>query len=36
MTEFEILLNECRSAVERFVRFKLSSKPDADDVLQET
>ena len=36
MTEFEILLNECKNAVERFVWFKLSSKPDADDILQET
>ncbi len=36
MTEFEILLNECKNAVERFVWFKLSSKADADDVLQET
>lgn len=36
MTEFEALLNDCKSAVERFVRFKLSKKPDADDVLQET
>lgn len=36
MTEFEILLNECKNAVERFVRFKLSSKSDADDILQET
>lgn len=36
MTEFEILLNECKNAVERFVQFKLSSKADADDILQET
>ncbi len=36
MTEFEILLNECKNAVERFVRFKLLLKPDADDILQET
>lgn len=36
MTEFEILLNECKNAVERFVWFKLSSKADADDVLQDT
>ena len=36
MTEFEKLLNECKNAVERFVRFKLLSKPDADDILQET
>lgn len=36
MTEFEILLNEYKNAVERFVWFKLSSKADADDILQET
>ncbi len=36
MTEFEMLLNECKNAVERFVWFKLSSKADADDILQET
>ncbi len=36
MTEFEILLNECKNAVERFVWFKLSSKADADDILQDT
>lgn len=36
MTEFEILLNECKNAVERFVWFKLSSKADSDDILQET
>lgn len=36
MTEFEILLNEYKNAVERFVWFKLSSKADADDVLQDT
>lgn len=36
MTEFEILLNECKNAVDRFVWFKLSSKADVDDVLQDT
>ncbi len=36
MTEFEMLLNECKNAVERFVQFKLSLKADADDILQET
>lgn len=36
MTEFEELLTEHKSAVERFVRFKLSSRADADDILQET
>ncbi|MBQ8780128.1 MAG: RNA polymerase sigma factor [Oscillospiraceae bacterium] len=36
MTEFELLLSECKNAVERFVRFRLSSRSDADDILQET
>ncbi len=36
MDEFEILLAECRSAVERFVYFRLPIKADADDILQET
>lgn len=35
MDEFEKLLCECRGAVERFANFKLPSKFDADDVLQE-
>ncbi len=35
MTEFERLLNDCKSSVERFVNFKISSKPDAEDVLQD-
>lgn len=35
MDEFEELLCECRGTVERFVNFKLPSKFDADDVLQE-
>ncbi|MGN0114853.1 MAG: RNA polymerase sigma factor [Acutalibacteraceae bacterium] len=35
MDEFEKLFCECRGAVERFVRFKISSKFDADDVLGE-
>ncbi len=35
MDEFEKLLCECRGAVERFVNFKLPSKFEADDVLQE-
>ena len=35
MEEFEKLLCECRGAVERFVKFKLPSSFDADDVLQE-
>lgn len=36
MDEFEKLLCECRGAIERFVKFKLPSAFDADDVLQET
>ena len=32
---FEDLLSAHRSSVERYVRFRLSSKADADDVLQE-
>lgn len=34
-SEFDSLLGGCKNAVERFVRFKLTSKADADDVLQE-
>lgn len=34
-SEFDRLLGECKNAIERFVRFKLTSKADADDVLQE-
>lgn len=33
--DFEQLLAEHRTAAERFVRFRLSSRSDADDVLQE-
>ena len=33
--EFENLLETERVSVERFVRFRMSSKADADDVLQE-
>ena len=36
MEEFERLLMENRRAIERFVYYKLPSKWDADDVLQET
>lgn len=32
---FETMLDSCRSSVERFVKFRLSSKDDAEDVLQE-
>ena len=35
MDEFEKLLEQVRIPVERFVRFRLSAKADADDVLQE-
>ena len=34
MDEFERLLEAERVSVERFVRFRMSSKADADDVLQ--
>jgi len=33
--DFENLLEAERVSVERFVRFRMSSKADADDVLQE-
>lgn len=35
MDEFENLLKTEQNSVERFVRFRISSKADADDVLQE-
>ena len=35
MDEFEKLLSVASSSVERFVRYRLSSQTDADDVLQE-
>ena len=35
MDEFEVLLEAEKISIERFVRFKISSKADADDVLQE-
>ena len=35
MDEFEKLLEAERVSVERFVRFRLNSKADAEDVLQE-
>ena len=35
MDQFESLLKKEQTAVERFVRFRLSSSADADDVLQE-
>ena len=36
MESFEELLKSNRCAVERFVRFRIGEKFDADDVLQET
>ena len=35
MDEFEKLLADVTSGVERFVRYRLPSQADADDVLQE-
>lgn len=35
MDSFEILLEENRGAVERFVNFRINSKADAEDILQE-
>lgn len=35
MEHFEVMLERSRDAVERFVRFRLPDKADADDVLQE-
>lgn len=35
MSEFEKLVVACRGSVERYVRYKISSKPDSDDILQE-
>ena len=35
MDEFEKLLATVRIAVERFVRYRLPSQTDADDVLQD-
>lgn len=35
MDEFEVLLDAEKISVERFVRFKINSKADADDILQE-
>lgn len=32
---FEELLDPCRGSIERFVRFRISSRADAEDVLQE-
>ena len=35
MEEFEELLKENRSVIERYVKFRISSKFDVDDILQE-
>lgn len=35
MTEFETLLAPCQGAVERFVKYRISSLQDAEDILQE-
>ena len=35
MDDFEALLNAQRASVERYVRFRLDSGPEADDILQE-
>ena len=35
MEDFETMLNRERISVERYVRFRLQSRADADDVLQE-
>lgn len=36
MEDFEELLRECMPALERFVKFKISNRFDAEDILQET
>ena len=36
MEDFETMLNRERISVERYVRFRMQSRADADDVLQET
>lgn len=35
MDQFELFLEAERMSVERFVRFRINTKADADDVLQE-
>ena len=35
MDEFEKLIEKEKISVERFVRFKIGSKADADDIIQE-
>lgn len=36
MEDFERLLGECMPALERFVKFKINNRFDAEDILQET
>ncbi len=36
MDEFEALLKSCRTGVERWVKARVSSRADAEDILQET
>lgn len=36
MEDFEQLLGECMPALERFVKFKINNRFDAEDILQET
>ena len=36
MEDFEALLAECKTAVERWVKFRVGSLADAEDILQET
>ena len=36
MNDFETLLASCRTAVERWVRSRVNSSADAEDILQET
>lgn len=36
MSEFEMLLAKCRSALERYVRYHISNGSDSEDVMQET
>ncbi|MDE6709421.1 MAG: RNA polymerase sigma factor, partial [Oscillospiraceae bacterium] len=35
MSDFEILLAECQTALERYVRYRIPNRTDSDDVLQE-
>lgn len=35
MSEFEILLSDCNAALERFVKFRVNNREDAEDILQE-